>query len=744
MTVKTPSIALDQTESTLAIGETVALKATVKPASAGTVTYTTSDEKVATVANGTVTAVAAGEATITASAKCGSKTVTATAKITVKKYAFKSVKQTKLAELEAEIVGDTKGLKPADFTLVNTETKVVRPVTKVSVDSKDTTKVTLALTGNLDDGKNYELTLDGVTKSFKASDGKVASLAVEPITIPYATAKPIKLVSKDSMGVIIDEKKYGEQDTSKYDFKITLNNGGSISGSDLTLNKVGDTATAEVSYKSGKYDATGKPEGNVGPEKFTITAVDQAAVSSIDVRIDNNTKTAFDKAKDNKRIAAEDKNQAAYFCIKDTDGTEISATEYAKYSVKSSDPNVLVLASGTLGKSGIGLTAYKSGTAYLLIEKDSKLVGSIAIDVVEKRAASTMTVDNTSLTMTNRFAQTKKVKVTIKDQYGDDCADSFYTPDGGLTVTADSANPTAAAPDTALGTPSVAKELSFVTATTTKPGTYKYTVTYKKDKVELSQTITVNVETTAADATSYALDLDKTNVEIAVKEDGTIDEQQIKMNLLGKAADGKITGKISNVNYIIKKPDGSTFYDSINGVSGVKTNAAVQVDANVETVQGTELILDVVKITGSAPDENVTVYLWDKGTYTVIARYTDGNSKLHETQASFTIDNKLPEVTVSQKDAKGATSVTDAIQKSLTVSYDGKDYTGSDLAISGTPKVSLNATGETTGDVIGTNDTTMKIVDLSVTVKVGGTGDTKKYTMVIKLDASKLNVINIK
>lgn len=76
-------ITLDKTEGILTAGNTVALNATVLPeeiADETTVTWTSSDEKVATVdENGKVTAIAAGEATITANA--GEKS--ATYKLTV-------------------------------------------------------------------------------------------------------------------------------------------------------------------------------------------------------------------------------------------------------------------------------------------------------------------------------------------------------------------------------------------------------------------------------------------------------------------------------------------------------------------------------------------------------------------------------------------------------------------------------------------------------------------------------------
>ena len=75
-TVPVTSVALDAVEMTLIVGKNATLTATVKPDNATdkTVTWTTSNAKVATVTDGVVTAVATGTATITA--KAGDKTAT--------------------------------------------------------------------------------------------------------------------------------------------------------------------------------------------------------------------------------------------------------------------------------------------------------------------------------------------------------------------------------------------------------------------------------------------------------------------------------------------------------------------------------------------------------------------------------------------------------------------------------------------------------------------------------------------
>ena len=81
--VSATSVSLDLTELTLSPGETATLKATVLPEdSTDEVEWSSSDEMIATVQDGVVTAVALGEATITA--KAGEKTATCSVKVEIK------------------------------------------------------------------------------------------------------------------------------------------------------------------------------------------------------------------------------------------------------------------------------------------------------------------------------------------------------------------------------------------------------------------------------------------------------------------------------------------------------------------------------------------------------------------------------------------------------------------------------------------------------------------------------------
>ena len=422
MKVAKASVALSG-DSAVAVGSTTKLTTTKKASSRAKITYTSSDETIATVSeDGTVKGVKAGKATITAKLVIGKDTATATQEVEVKKYVLKSVAQTKADTFETSITGATKDIKTTDITVKNTENNVIVPVKSVSVDSKDATKVTFTTFAGLTDGKTYDVTLDGTTKQVPVSNGKVASVNVNTLTVPVATETEIKLVSKDANGVILDESAYGSQDSSKYDFSLTTSNG-YVNGSKLYLNKIGDTATAEVTYKTGKYDQNGKPEGNVTSGKVTITAVDQAAVNNFGVKVaDANAQSKkFDKIDANTQVAVGETNMYAYFQIKDANNNEVS--NYYNYSVESSDKNVLMLGGSTLdavsnSNHRVLVTPVKAGTAYILIkDKDNKIVGSVAITVVAERTVATMDVDKTSATLSNAMTKTATVTASFKDQY---------------------------------------------------------------------------------------------------------------------------------------------------------------------------------------------------------------------------------------------------------------------------------------------------------------------------------------
>ena len=748
-------------DSAVAIGSTTKLTNTKKNSSRAKITYTSSDDSIATVAaDGTVTGVKAGKATITAKITVGKDSAETTKDVEVKKFILNSVTQSKLRELTVDVAGDTKALKATDFTVVNPKTNVKYPVSKIAVDSKNTTKVTLTMFADLSDAADYDVTLDGITKPFKATDGKVTSISVDPQTIPYATEKEIKLVSKAANGVIVKELPYGKADSS-YTFTINTNGNGYTSGSNLYLNKAGDTAVAEISYKSGKYDKDGKPVDDIPAQKVTITAVDQSAVSEFAVKIDKAHKS-FDKAKDTNKIAVEDTDYVtAYFKIKDADGKEVSDSVYNKYTVESSDKSVLMLANNTITVDSnktrsIALKGVKVGTAYLLFkDRDNKIVGSVAIDVVAKREVASITLDKNYLTISNKANTTRTVKATLKDQYGNDW--DLSRNGGSIAVTyKDSSNgKTLTTAPTVTG---VSGKDITVNALNAGIGTYNYYVQYinKDGKNTVSQVLTIVVAApTTTGVDTYRVDFNNATVDTTVKEgnldtSATTDNKNITANLYGVSGgvDDELVSSTYNsgkkVTYTVKKADGTVIFGYTGNATNpatdtsatVKTNAAINVDnqavsssTDLADVQGYTLNISVVS-GGACKTKNL-----DAGSYTVIARY-DGkiytsNFVVTDSQGKASVEF-TPEFTASNvlKLSDGNGSVKDALVHAIKeVNYNGNKLSGSALynairKVEGTINNVAGVNGDITTATFRTGQLNFTVTKLVVEIAVPDTSVT--------------------
>ena len=657
ITVKNEAIRVSGA-SVIAVGEKATLKTATAPKGAA-VSFKSSDDAIATVdEKGVVTGVKAGKVTITATAGKASKNV----EIEVKNYVLTDVAQTKLTELTATVAGSTKDLKTTDFAVKNATTNVVYPVSKVAVDAKDATKVTLTLFSELKDAANYDVTLDGVTKNFKASDGKVANIALNTATVPYATETEIKLVSKDANGVVIDEVAYGTPNAS-YDFAIDAKGNGYTNGSKLYLNKVGDTAEATITYKSGKYDQNGKAEGNIGPNKITITAVEQSAINSFAVRIDDSAKASFEKAKDTNKISVGDASKAAFFCIKNADGKEI--TDYSGYSVESSDKTVLMIATPTLGtKHEVGITAVKTGTAYILFkDKNGKIVNSVAVEVVAEKAVATIELDKYSVVVSNdtTLNQKKTVNVKLKDQYGNDWSGSYNTT---ATFLSSSNGKTK---DDVTSLVSVAGKKATISGNNIAAGTYVYKIAYNKDGKEVvAKTLTISVQAPTGTVSSYRLDLSETSVDVKVDNDNK-NTKTITAELMGLAGgvDKEVT---ADVSYTVKKADGTVVYGGEKNVTGAAFSANGSTYGVAPTPTST-LTIKLVDVTSPKATKTLAA-----GTYYVTAEKTIDSKKVSIT-SSFTVTDTQTKASASVKEnLVTATTVEAALKAALSVSYGDDVY----------------------------------------------------------------------
>ena len=514
MKVAKASVALSG-ESAVAVGSTTKLTNTKKNSSRAKITYTSSDDSIATVAaDGTVTGVKAGKATITAKITVGKDSAETTKDVEVKNYVLQSVAQTKSNTLQGVILGETKNIKATDIKITNTANQNVIAVKSVTPDKADASKVTIETFADMKDGAKYTVELDGVSKEFTATDGVVTDVNVTPVTIPANTkGTEIKGQTIDKDGIVIDEFKVSEAASKNAELNLSTTQG-YVDGDKLVLPTVGNKGTAEVKYHTYKFDTNGNEIGAY-TKKIDITAVAEDVIATTGFNMTFAGKTPnWDKDKTTNQLAiGSDKD--AYFKFVGSDNKEI--TNYSEYSVVSSDDSILLLPKTPLTNSTTGVTVsgIKEGNAYInVLNKDGKVIKSLPVVVTATGKLTNVTLGNTSLTISKNVVKsvTNSVSVKAVDQYDNDITASS-------TVTPTVVNAGAKKPLT-LSWDKVAKTVNVTADTDAEDGkTYTVKVEVKNDNVTVNRYFTVKTVKTETDVTK-ATDL---RVEVSGLKDGKVD-----------------------------------------------------------------------------------------------------------------------------------------------------------------------------------------------------------------------------
>ena len=476
------------------------------------VTFSSSDEKVATVdaTTGAVKAVKAGKVTITATSDYGKKVTT---DINVKNYLLKDVKQTKANTLEASILGATKDIKTTDIKITNTANQNVIAVKSVTPDKADASKVTLETFADMKDGAKYTVELDGVAKEFTATDGVVADVNVTPVTIPANTkGTEIKGQTIDKNSIVLDEFKVSEASTKSAELTLSTTQG-YVDGDKLVLPTVGNKGTAEVKYHTYKFDANGNEIGAY-TKKVDITAVAEDVITTNGFNMTFADKAPnWDKDKTTNQLAI-GSGKSAYFKFVGSDNKEITA--YADYSVVSSDDSILLLPKTQLSGSSapVSATGIKEGNVFVnVLDKDGKVIKSLPVVVTAAGKLTNATLGNTSLTISKTATDVdNSVSVKAVDQYNNDIT-------GSTTITASGVNADA---DKAIETQydATTKTVKVSAKTDAEDGkAYTIKVEVKKDNVTLNRYFTVKTVVTAIDV-AKATDL---RVEVSGLTDGKVD-----------------------------------------------------------------------------------------------------------------------------------------------------------------------------------------------------------------------------
>ena len=636
-------------DSVVAVGSTTKLTNTKKNSSRAKITYTSSDDSIATVAtDGTVTGVKAGKVTIKAKITVGKDSAETTKDVEVKNVILKSAAQKKASQIVATFAGDTSKLDKKDITITNTANNVVYPVKAISV-AADKKTVKIDTYSEMNDAKEYSVKYDGTEVTFTATDGTVADVGVSTTTIVKGTAgTEVKAQFLDKNQVVVKEFTLSDaSNDGSVDFNFTENKG-YTDGNKLVLLNVGDTATAEVTYHTNKYDQTTGAETGKITKKFTITAVeDDATLSNFNYTINaKNTQVNWNiDVKTDNKLAVKD-TAYAFFYIKNSSDADVTS----QYSVESSDKSVLLLdktpltsAGDVKGSTGVAVTGVKAGTAYInVLNSDGKVVKSLPVIVQETRKLTNlkfdaMTVNNNATGSSRQLLTSDSETIKAYDQYESQI--SISTVDNEV-LSAPSAETNHKKGTTNFPvTYTTTGSMITVNASGLAEGSYQvkltaHTTDGKCDtNATVSRVLTVNVVnvTDTPSTASYRLSVSDQKADLAIASDAVAADFANKAisTSVSEYQKGAKVSVVSNAAITIKNPDGKV----------VGQNGSMSLYSLNSTVNAYELATDI-----------------KAGTYSVSATATIGgvDKKFNTT---FVLDNTQTKA-IAKIDTKAASSQT--------------------------------------------------------------------------------------
>lgn len=653
ITVKNYKVRLEDATGATVSGTTIAVVGTpvqftakTAPAKA-TVTYTSSDSAIATVdTTGKVTPVKTGKVTITAATDKASTT----AEVEVKNYVLKSVAQTKANTLETVVLGKTSDIKPADIKITNTANNNAIAVKSVSVDKADATKVTVETFADMKDAAKYNVELDGTVQTFTATDGVVSDVNVTPVTIAANTkGTEIKGQTVDKNNIIIDEFKASEASGKNAELNLSTTQG-YVDGDKLVLPTVGNKGTAEVKYHTYKFDTNGNEVGAY-TKKVDITAVAENAITTTGFNMTFADKAPnWDKDKTTNQLAI-GSSKNAYFKFVGSDGKEIS--NYSDYSVVSSDDSILLLPKTTLINSTtpVSVKGIKEGAAYInVLDKDGKVVKSLAVSVTASSKLTNVTLGNTAITISKTASVDNKVSVKAVDQYNNDITTASKIILSGATSDADKA----------ISATRDGNDVKVVATVAAEAGkTYTVKVEVKNGDVTINRYFTVKVVKTNDDVTK-ASDL---RLEVSGVKDGKVD--------MAVADDADAEKAAKNVTVRVAA------YDA-GAKIGYVDNATYEINndkQSVVTTSTTGASISVVSCGAATVSKNL-----DAGkTYTVTVK----TAKKTFTTTFSVVDTQASASVNITKKTTTKTNAADILAETCEVTYDGKKLNNPTFVVNG-------------------------------------------------------------
>ena len=368
------SVALDKETLEMVEGDEASIAATVAPEEATdkTVKWTSSDETVATVdAEGKVTAVKAGTATITATTNDGGKTATCAVTVEAK---FIPVEGVEFAEATISVIEGQAGKVSVTF-------KPETPTnTNVTFESADPAVATVDAEGNVNGVAPGVTTITVTTE-----DGGITAtcdVTVEPKPIPVSKVE----INRTSINLIVESSAILVATVSPED---ATNKNVVWSSSDESIVKV-DQNGEITALKVGEATVTVTSEDGGKTFDCKVTVKNATATVSVTGVSLNKTSLSLEVGKSERLIAT----------VKPTDATNKNV------SWKSSSTSV-----ATVGSDGL-VKAVKAGSATITVTtNDGSKTATCKVTVTEAKPSVTVIPENTAVTMAT--GTTIQLKATV-------------------------------------------------------------------------------------------------------------------------------------------------------------------------------------------------------------------------------------------------------------------------------------------------------------------------------------------
>jgi len=416
-------------------GDTVAWS-TKKDAITDYIVYESSNPAVATVSKwGTVTAVSAGEATITATAyQTEGKTATtasASVTVTVKSKGITNVAQTTKNTIKLTFGSDMSEVVTKD-TLVITPANAANqaPVIKSVTWNDDKTVATVVSYVDFTNEAAYSISVkdnDSIKGEFVASVADVAAISItgpSSVVVNELTRVPYTLTDKNGVEVsaksgayveikVLENETNGYTSESYTDKDYTNVWGVSVfeKGKNVVLQAIYHTGEytnegEEIVIKSNAFVVTGmdKTDATLGTAKYTVTTGKYGDIN-------------WDTYTQNLRITMENQSYKIQAYVKDSTGKEYKTDDTSAFKFESMDETkVVVAADGTLYPVAEG-SAYVKVT---VVDCDKSFM--VKVTVAPKAKISSFVANAYSATVSNAVGVDNNTtfKLTVKDQYAQD------------------------------------------------------------------------------------------------------------------------------------------------------------------------------------------------------------------------------------------------------------------------------------------------------------------------------------